>query len=1016
MFKGMHYRLALDLGSTSLGWAVLRLKDNKPCAIINAGTRIFSDGRNPKDGTSLAVTRRTARAMRRRRDRLLKRKDRLTKALVDLGFFPQDIDERQDLTLLDPYELRAKGLDESLSGAEFARALFHINQRRGFKSNRKTDRSNAENGLMNKAIKQLHEILKAEKCRTIGEWLARRHAKGESVRARLHGTTVKDKAYDFYADRQLTEEEFDALWMTQSTFNPNLFNDNARIKLKDILLFQRPLKPVMPGRCTLLPNEERAPAALPSAQRCRIYQEINNLRLLDTTNYAWQILTIEQRDKLFQLFESKKEVSILAIKKELGLPSTTQTNWDDTERDSFKGNQSNALLSKKDFFGGKWFDYSNEFQDEIVMMLLEEESPSKLVDWLQKRTGIDADAAEKLSNLNLPEGYGNISVAAINKILPFLKKEVSAYSDAVAQAGLGSHSNLTKLEKGEILDHLPYYGEPLQRHVAFGKINPKNDEEKYGKIANPTVHIGLNQVRVVVNDLISRYGHPDQIVLEVARELKLSEKRKKEIEKEQRSNQNRNKEYVKEACQVLGLDVDVIDKSKRRDLSQRMQLWYELNPQDAANRCCPYTGEKISIERLLLSNEVEIEHILPYSRTLDDSMQNKTLCLRRANRVKENKSPYEAFGKQKINGYDYDAIQVRAKALKGKKYIRFLPDAFDQVFGEGKDFLARALNDTAYLSKITKEYLSCICSQDNIWVIPGMMTAKLRGKFGLNQLLSGTEEKNRNDHRHHALDAMVIGITDRSMLQQFARANASAIAKGLDKLTDTIPLPWETYRDHVSRTLHNIVVSHKPDHGYQGAMHEDTAWGLMTEGQVRRHVRVEGALIRSWEIKPLQVIPFFNANKRHGLLDDGTPKPYKGYKGGSNFCIEIWTDENGKWNSDVVSTYEAYQVIKQYGQIEGEKKLKDVNQTLSGKPLVMRLIKNDYVQLDIDNQKISMIVIKFGQNGQMFFAPNCEANVDARNREKTFSYTSKTAGSLQKVNAKKCTVSPSGKLTIIRHK
>lgn len=131
----MRYRLALDLGSTSLGWAMVRLNaDNAPCAVIKAGVRIFSDGRNPKDGSSLAVTRRDARAMRRRRDRMLKRKARMTQSLIEHGFFPANGAERKALVTLNPYALRAKGLDEALIPAEFARALFHINQRRGFKS------------------------------------------------------------------------------------------------------------------------------------------------------------------------------------------------------------------------------------------------------------------------------------------------------------------------------------------------------------------------------------------------------------------------------------------------------------------------------------------------------------------------------------------------------------------------------------------------------------------------------------------------------------------------------------------------------------------------------------------------------------------------------------------------------------------------------------------------------------------------------------------------------------------
>ncbi len=158
--RKMNYRLAIDLGSTSLGWSMIRLNDNRePCAIIKAGVRIFSDGRNPKDGSSLAVARREARAMRRRRDRLLKRKARMMNSLIAHGFFPREEQRRKQLELADPYELRAKGLDHALQPEEFARALFHITQRRGFKSNRKTDKKENDSGALKSAIFQLRQAI-----------------------------------------------------------------------------------------------------------------------------------------------------------------------------------------------------------------------------------------------------------------------------------------------------------------------------------------------------------------------------------------------------------------------------------------------------------------------------------------------------------------------------------------------------------------------------------------------------------------------------------------------------------------------------------------------------------------------------------------------------------------------------------------------------------------------------------------------------------------------------------------
>jgi CRISPR-associated endonuclease Csn1 len=1013
MLPKMRYRLALDLGSTSIGWALIRLdKENSPCAIIRLGVRIFPDGRNPKDGTSLAVTRRAARQMRRRRDRLLKRKQRLLDALVKLNFFPQDATERKALAVLDPYVLRAKGLSEPLTAEEFARALFHINQRRGFLSNRKTDKKDNDSGALKKAISELRLKLEAEQCQTLGAWLAKRHASGDSVRARLRGKTQKEKAYDFYADRAMIEHEFDSLWAAQQKFNPSLFTNEAGSELKDILLFQRKLRPVKPGRCTLLPEEERAPLAMPSTQRFRIYQEVNNLRILQQ-DLREQSLAKDQRDKLVSLLENAREVRFSAMLKALKLPGHTQFNLQDIKRDRLRGNDTSATLSKPDLFGDRWHDLPADKQDAIVDRLLNEGSESALIRWLEEQTGIDEGRATRIAQSGLPEGYGNVSMAALDLILPELIGDVIPYSEAVKRAGLASHSALSVGESKDFkpFDQLPYYGDPLRRHVAFAKDNPSNDEERFGKIANPTVHIGLNELRKVVNALIKRYGHPSEVVIEVARELKMSHARSLELQREQREKQDRNEAFIQEACEILGLTPQNIDRAKRRVLSQRMQLWIELNKSDVADRRCPYTGEQISIHRLL-SDEVEIEHILPYSMTLDDSLNNKTVAMRRANRDKGNMTPFDAFGKHPVAGYDYEEILQRAAKMPKEKAKRFAADGYARWLKEDKDFLARALNDTAYLSRIAKEYLSLICPPNKVRAIPGRMTAMMRGKFGLNQLLSGNELKNRNDHRHHALDAAVIGITDQGLLQRFATANARAQAQQLDRLVDELPLPWSTYREHVERALKAVVVSHKPDHGYQGAMHEETAWGLREDGKVSRLVTPEGGGQRTRQTKPLNVIQIASTNDtdRHGTTAVGLPAPYKGYVGGSNFCLEIWKDAKGKVGGAVISTFEAYQLMRELDEEAGLRKLMNPHHARNGLSLLARLINNDMVKLELDGETRLMRVVKIKGSSQFYLCEHTEANSDARDRDTSdpYAYDSKMPGSFIKAKGRRVTVSPIG--------
>jgi CRISPR-associated endonuclease Csn1 len=307
---------------------------------------------------------------------------------------------------------------------------------------------------------------------------------------------------------------------------------------------------------------------------------------------------------------------------------------------------------------------------------------------------------------------------------------------------------------------------------------------------------------------------------------------------------------------------------------------------------------------------------------------------------------------------------------------------------------------------VAREYMNLICP--NTRVIPGRMTAMLRGKFGLNDVLGLNGEKNRNDHRHHAVDACVIAVTDQGLLQRFALACGSAREQQLNRLVENMPLPWESYREHVQRAIENIWISHKPDHSHEGAMHNDTAYGLRGDGRVSLHKMVEGKRERIED--NLKVIEISNAKatERHGLLPSGEPRPYKGYKGDSNYCIEIVRNEKGKWEGEVISTFDAYQLVREYGVT----RLRHPSLSISNKSLVMRLMIDDAVRLDVDGQNRTMRIAKLSGNGQIFMADTREANVDARNRNKedSFAYISKMAGSLQSSNARRVTISPIGEL------
>ena len=750
-----------------------------------------------------------------------------------------------------------------------------------------------------------------------------------------------------------------------------------------------------------MPDEERATLALPSTQRFRMYQEVNNLRIL-RPGLKEESLTLKQRDDLINALEAHSKRTFTQIKTLLKTGGAVQFNFEDLKRQELKGNVTSAILSRAEHFGVAWFTFSEAKQDEIVLQLVGQENEAKLVRWLQEQTGIDEGRADTIANAGLPEGYGSLCTQALGRILPELRRDVLTYDKAVQAAGFEHHSNISASATGEILMSLPYYGIPLQRHVGFGtgKLED-NDEKRYGKIANPTVHIGLNQIRLVVNALIKRYGHPSEVIVEVARELKQSKDQRDDESKRQADNQRRNIRLRADITGTLGISPERV---RTADI-QKMILWEELSS-NIADRRCPYSGVQISAT-MLLSDQVEIEHILPFSETLDDSLNNKTVALRQANRVKGNRTPWDAFGTQPTAGFEYAGMLARAELMPKSKRYRFGQDAMKQWLKEDAGFLPRALNDTRHMSKVAREHMSLVCPQ-NTRVIPGRMTAMLRGKFGLNDVLGVDGLKNRNDHRHHAVDACVIAVTDQGLLQRFAQASASAREQQLNRLVENMPLPWDNYREHVQRAISNIWVSHKPDHSHEGAMHNDTAYGLLGGGRVSVHKTVDGQRQRFED--NLKVIEFTNAKAtaRHGLLPNGEPRPYKGYKGDSNYCIEIVRNEKGKWEGEVISTFEAYQLVREHGIA----RLRHPTLSVSGRPLVMRLILDDSVRLEIDGSLRTMRVATLSGNGQVFMADTQEANVDARNRDKSepFTYVSKMAGSFQKSKARRVTISPIGEL------
>lgn len=829
----MKYRLGLDLGTNSIGWAVYSLdSENEPNELVDMGVRIFSDGRDPKTKEPLAVARRTARGQRKLIYRRKLRRKSVFRLLQQQNLFPKTKEESQKLKSLNPYMLRVKALDEKLESYELARVLFNLSVRRGFKSNRKD--GSGEEGVTSKSGEKLsqkdmcNELAKAIKesgCRTIGEFLWKNQDKNKGLRF-VPGRMT------YYPLRQMYIDEFNAIRAVQEAFYKSVDWE----AIFDEIFFQRPLKAQERGRCQYMQEKERTFKAMPCAQKLRMLQEVRNM---DYQNERGQKIPLSEDDEkiILKLLDTKDKVTFDAIRKALKLTGSCTFNLESTSRTSLNGNTTAVKLRNKNRFGELWDTLSLEEQDSIVEKLITADEDKEIYDLLEKYNLTD-EQRESIVKVQLPAGTTMLCKEVSEKLVRKMESG-SAFTYTAAVESLGYKYAEQTVEK---YDMLPYYGKVLVGSTMG--IDPSKPEDKpelkYGKISNPTVHVALNQTRTVVNALIKQYGKPSQIALELSRDLKASREAKDAMLKKQNENKKRN--------EILNKNITDAYKIAYPNRNDRLKyrLWEELGAEGLSRKCI-YCGKNIS-GKDLFSKSIEIEHILPYSRTLLDAESNLTVAHASCNAFKKERSPYEAFGSNP-SGYNWNEILARANQLKNPaKRGRFSVDAME-TFEKESGFITRQLTDNAYLSKMALRYLKSVC--DNIWSVNGGMTKLLRDKweidsilkrkidekeiayFGLKDEQIGEYKKNRYDHRHHALDASVIALIDRSLVKEISTLNARSQKNRIE-----VP-PMAVPRIELQEKVKNIVVSFKPDHGAEGKLSKETLLGKIKREEVVELSKIE---------------------------------------------------------------------------------------------------------------------------------------------------------------------------------
>ncbi len=1021
-------RLGLDIGTDSIGWMLYRLAEVDAIAsVIGSGVRIFSEGRDAKSLASLNEDRRKARSIRRNFFRKSQRRNRLLQALVEFGLFPAktkngeivpDYIAGKVLQTFDPWRWRAEGAERALPPYHIGRALFHLNQRRGFKSNAKTD-DESDSKVVNKAREKFCE---ARGELTVGQYLHARRQNTDrpsherTVRARpLKVTTKGVGEYEpLYPFRDDIAKEFDKIWDTQksanSDFGTNASGECGREIIRVIIVDQRDLKPPIVGKCPFYPDLNRAPMALPSFQKFRILNDLNHLEYRDESG-LYQ-LNLDQREKILDWLLSKKKMSFDDMRNVLDL-NGAKFNYEEPvrkkrhknahpakegeakpRRTSMNGDITSYKLRKA--LGKHWETLKREGgllagQDEFVHILLDkndEDARRIFTDWgfSEGELTTSFKAAE-----GLPNGRARFSGKALRTLIPYME-EGMLLGDAIntAQAD-GKIGRRAEEHDGTIRNALPRYQEVARlRHLCLPRVPEDEDNPENQRIPNPTVHVGLNQLRAVVNDIIRIHTldtNSLQIALEIGRDLPVGAKGRRERDNENLANRDNNAR-IDERLGEFG-ETAVTGRNRKK-----WKLWEELahNPLD---RKCVFCGDvQISGTDLVSPDSgIEVEHILPFKKTLDDGYMNLTLACRKCNQEKGKRDPWTAFGD---NESRWLGIQKRASKLPHAKFRRFDKGALEKRTFDKDTFLARQLPETQYLSRAALHYLQAICS--DIYVVPGRLTGLLRALWGLNSILADFRQtadenrntKNREDHRHHAIDAAVVGaITKRTLLKVATAANAGMESGRLF----SGEVPWPTagennFRRMVKLAIGKIIVSHKPRRYKTGKLHDETAYRIIKHdgswAVVSHHIPIadlkekslyegisedeitgtwgKAAKIRDrkdlrqrlirWKMEPggdfnralekarecgirrVEVMERKRADllipiRHHGKGGDGGVKHYLP---GSNWAYEIRLCRNGLWEGKAISTFEA----------NARKAADDTAESL---PLVMRLHRGDMVIL-----------------------------------------------------------------------
>jgi CRISPR-associated endonuclease Csn1 len=811
----MGYRIGLDIGITSVGWALLEMKTNqegvrKPFKIRDLGVRMFDIAEVSKTGASLALSRRNSRSARRRVRRHRHRILRIKQLLEQQGIMTLQQIENMFTTEKNPpnvYELRISALDRMLTNEELVRVLVHIAQRRGFKSNRKSENNDKELGRLLAAVKRNSDLIKEHSYRTVGEMLF----------SDDRFITKRNKADDYShtVSRDMLISEIEAIFQAQKHLGNQIITDDFANYYLTIFASQRNfddgpggdspygknLIEKMVGLCIFEGEfgEKRAPKASYTFERFNLLTKVQNIRIYRKTPSGGRIissLSNEEKQMVIELAYKNQQVTYGQLRKKLNLD-----NEDFFSGITYGGNKPKEEIEKSVFIALAFYHQIKK-QLKNVPSYSEEISPLQMdeIGWIVSIWKSDDNRRKNLQGLGLAqdvieallpvtaEKFSHLSIKALQKIIPHLEHGMN-YDKACAAAG--------------------YDFQGRTHETKSLKLPSLHDD----RILNPVVNRGLSQAIKVINAIIREHGSPESVHIELAREMAKSFDERKKISKSRDDNQHENEKIKTQLIELLG-----VSKISPNDIVK-----YKLFIQQQER--CMYSGEILDRSRLFEPGYAEIDHIIPYSLSFDDSYNNKVLVKTSENRQKGNQTPIEYLRDNPVRLRRFLTITESLIFSIKKKENLLREISIDEM--EREDFKNRNLQDTRYISvKLASHIGQYLLFDDTesdqkkrVICVNGSVTAYMRKRWGLHK------DRNESD-KHHAQDAVVVACIGDDLIhristyEKFKRgffANSKNFLKMFDSENDVFRyidqengeiFTWDSYDE--KNLLHNENSFPKP--------------------------------------------------------------------------------------------------------------------------------------------------------------------------------------------------------------